>query len=348
MRSGTLTTMLLLIAAATTATAAPPPKKPAPKPAPKPAAPGVKGTAQLPGDVGQVGVTYSLANGGSTFNLTIHDMYFVATRMLFEGKVVFPEADKKFLVMDFTVQNPNSGQDLHVGTQNFKVTAVDASNQNSDDDYQVMNPLTNQDLDIDLKPGQKVAGKKYIVVPAGVQIPKLILDWGAPRVMRFDLHGVVKPVEAVVHDPADTTGSIALATIPNAQVGTTYPCGPFDLTIEKFEFVDSALQGNAPDDGKRYLVATLRAKNATREDSDVNMGNGFTAFVMDSDGDKIDRAGDYLKASADEPADSAVAAGIEKRFRIYWPVSKSGSLKSLTLYLGDSYRHLVYDLSGVK
>lgn len=325
------------------AVAAPPAKKPVSKPA----QPGVKGTAQLPGDVGQIGVTYSLGSGDDTRNLTIHDMYYVASRLNFNGKVVYPDADKKFLVMDYTIQNPNH-VDTRAYTQTYNFTAVDAANKNWTFDYNVMDMSTGQDLDTELKPGQKVDAKAYLVVPADIAVPKLILDYGGPKVMRFDLHGVVKPVEAVVHDPADTTGTLALATIPSAQVGTAYPCGPFDMAVEKFEFTTASLGGNAPDDGKRYLVATLRARNMTKEDQDISTGNGFTAFVMDGDGDKTDWTNTWLKVSADEQADSAVAPGIEKRVRIYWTVSKSTPLKTVTIYLGDAYRHLVYDVSGVK
>jgi len=343
------TGILTLLAIAGCAAAAPLSRPAIAAPVKKPVAPapGVKGTAQLPGDIGQVGVTYTL-NGGETYNLTIRSIYFVDSRLVLHGATFYPDGDKKFLVVDYTVQNPNSNGELGVRWDRFKLTAVDATNQNYDQSGESENTTTHGDLDISLKPGQKVECRQYLVVPADRQVPKLMLDYSGPKVMRFDLHGVAKVVEPLLHDPADPTGALALATINPAKLGVTYPCGQFDITVESLTLSTAALAGNAPDDGKQYLIATVRVKNAmTKDDVDFNNGNGFTAFVMDSDGDKIDRAGDYLKASSDDTADTSIPTGIEKRFRIYFPVPKSGGLKTLTLSEGDSYRKLVYDLSGV-
>lgn len=313
--------------------------------------PPTKGTAQLPGDVGQVGVTYTLGTGDDAYNFTLRKFSFVASRLTLAGTVRYPDADKKFLVVDYTIRNPNSSAEFHAYSATFAMTAVDAVGQNYDLQGDAENTTTHQGLDISLKPGQSVDARLYLVVPAATPVPKLILNYGGPKVMRYDLHGVVSPVEPLLAEPSDKTGATAMGTISPAKIGVTYPCGQFDVTVEKFAFSDAPIGGTAPDDGKRYFIATMRIKsanNATTGDADIANGNGFTAFTMNGDGDKTDFNGTYYKASSDDAADTAISPGIEKRIRVVFQVSKSGGLKTATFSEGDAYRKLVYDVSGVQ
>lgn len=343
------TTMLLLAATTASAVAAPPAKRSAPKPA----AAGVKGTAQLPGDVGQIGVTYTLTPSGyRPLNLTINRLSYVASRMTLAGTTLWPDtADQKFLVIDFTVQNPNSDGPMNISRGFVTFTAVDAVGQNHNWNDRLEDTETHQNLSIALKPGQKVVGRGYIDVPAAGETPKLMLDWGAAgkRVMRFDLHGKVAPVEAVLRDPADASGATARAVIPDAKIGVTYPTAMFDVTVEKFEINPGPLaDGRKPDQGKVYLVTTLRARNVMNEDRDFTNGNRMTADVLDADGDKYERDSDLYKGSTDARAEAAVPVGVEKTFRILTEVPKGDALKTLTLALGSKERKLVYDLAGIK
>src|SRR5579871_6690364 len=65
----------------------------------------VQGTAQLAGENGKIGVTYTLGKS-SPYNFTLLDARYSASRVVIGGDTAMPKADEKLLVVDFTVQNP--------------------------------------------------------------------------------------------------------------------------------------------------------------------------------------------------------------------------------------------------
>lgn len=326
---------------------------PAKRPAPRPGVTGVKGTAQLPGDVGQVGATYTLTGyGRQPVNLTVTDFAYVGSRLDLAGKTVVPRsAADKFLVIDFTAQNPNPKSTLSVESGFVKFVAVDALGQDRVWEGLLENTESRLPLHSQLLPGQKVAARGYIEVPAEGEVPKLVLDWGARdnKVLRFDLHGVVKPVEEVLRDPADPSGATARAVIPDAKVGVTYPTAWFDVTVDKFELVPGPLgDRRKPGPGKVFLVTTLRAHNVAREDREFTCGGALRAEAADADGDRYEWVGTLYKASTDASAEVHVAPGAEKTYRVLTPVPQGAPLKTLSFSLRNDQRKLVYDLSGVK
>lgn len=324
-----------------------------PKPKPK-ATQGVKGTAQLPGTVGQIGITYTLTPGGRPNNFTIRKLTYHAARFLFRGQSYYLPASQKALVIDYTVQNPNPDS-YRVSRGLFDVTVVDPQNQNHKNDDEVMNPDTGENLNIELKPGQKVNGVMVVPVPAAGEMPKLMLDWGDKnkKVMRYDLHGKVGAVEEVVRDPKDPSGATSFAVVDPAKMGVNYPTGRFNINVEMAEFTTDKLYSHSPADKSRFLVFTLLVQNPNPQDEQFNYGspaNSLTSDLLTGDGDKLDRLHDALLSARedDKEAQRVVVTHGEKRFRLVFEVPKDAPLKSLTLLEGNDSRKLVYDLSGLK
>src|SRR4051794_31520218 len=69
---------------------------------------GVRGVTPLVGDVGQLGVTYTLPD--SPWNFTLKSAEFSIGRVIIGGTVYAPQADQKLLVLRYTVQNSSGEQ----------------------------------------------------------------------------------------------------------------------------------------------------------------------------------------------------------------------------------------------
>lgn len=319
-------------------------KKPVPaKPAaqrPKP----VKGANQMDGENAKPGVIYTMGKAPSV-NFTLNSAEYSVERVNIGESTYAPQKDEKLLVLNYSVHNPNK-EEFSYDWGTLRFTVVDAQNVNHEDVQQVGDSQTRQNLNITLKPAQKINAYTVIKVPAAGPIPKLIVRYDAnstAAVLRYDLRGQVKALAAPFADPADTTGVTARTEVP-AQIGTYYPAMNYDLKLVKVEYSDGPLGEISADEGKKFLVATVAVKNATSAEAYYDYGS-FVPALVDSEGEEVAWGQSMLKTTRNEAATGTLKPGAEYTTRILFAVNKDVTGKTLTLSEPDS-RVYSFDLTA--
>lgn len=189
----------------------------------------VKGTVQMAGDNGKLGVTYTLGKL-DPINVTVTDVRFSVVREVVGNGVVAPNKDEKLLVIDFIAHNPNP-KAINFDGYAIKFVGVDQESVNRLGTGTFTRAKTGEPFNTELKPAQKVELRTIIVVPAAGTVPKLILEHrsGGP-VLRYDLKPALKPLAAPFNDPKDETGMSALASYECAP-DTYYPMANIDIKL---------------------------------------------------------------------------------------------------------------------
>lgn len=303
---------------------------------------GSAGTSQLPGDAGELGKVYSMRKGDPLFFSLVRAEFTVGPVLVGE-RLFTARADEKLLVLHFTVQNPNKA-DRRVRWDSLRLMAVDALEVNHRVDAQWGDEQTKQDVNLLLKPAQKLAMYTVVTLPAKGEVPKLMVQSNVDNdgpVLRYDLRGKVTPLPATFADPADPTGATAREQIP-AETGTAYPLSQFNVTVEKFEYVTTALETRAPNAGERFLVATL-AVTANTPRPELLRGDSFRLALTSTDGELLRYEG-MLLASAGRRFQGTVKQGEDTRVRLYFTIPKDATPKTLTIRREDAGRAFVYDV----
>ncbi len=317
------------------ALAAEKPKTPTPPP--------VKGAVQMAGDNGQIGTTYTIGATGP-LNFTLNSAEFTATRALFGEATIAPKSDEKLLLLKGTIHNPNkdlTGFDW--GTLRF--TAIDPNDANHEYENAVAKMGSNEVINVELKPAQKMDVFYVIRVPIKGPIPKLMVaHQSGGKVLRYDLRKVAKALPAPFADSADASGATGLSEI-KSEVGTFYPLQNFDVKLVGTTFQDGKLGEFEPEEGKRFLVATVVIKNAGATAAYYDAST-FAAALTDGEGEKSDSMG-FLKTTRPEGASGDLKPGAEYTGRFFFALPKDGKAKTLSLSEGES-RTFHFDVSNTK
>jgi hypothetical protein len=311
------------------------------KPAP---ARGVKGTAQLAGDNGTIGTTYTIGQE-APWNFTLNRAELTVHRVNIGENTYSPAAGEKLLVLTYTVQNPNpSEQDYYWASLRFSV--VDATNVTREYVQNVGQTGSREALTMTLKPAQKVEAYTVITVPAQGTVPKLIVEHPAGgRVLRYDLRAQIKGLTASLADPADATGTTALQEVP-AESGSFYPLRNFDAKLVSAAYTTKSLAGLEPEEGQQFFVATFTIKNMSSTPAQYYWST-FTATLVASDGEKTEYNQNLLKGARDESAEGELAPGAEYNVRVFFALPRDVSAKTLYFAEGDS-RVYAFDVSKMK
>lgn len=296
---------------------------PAKAPADRPA---VKGTTQLAGDNGQIGVTYTIGKS-SPLNITLTDSEYTVVRISEGDVAIAPTGEEKLLVLRYTVQNPNSMEtECDWGSLSF--TAVDQSNNNHEATG-ILNAETGQRLSIVLKPAQKVSAIAVFRVPAQGQVPKLIVERASGEpVLRYDLRGKVKPLPALFAAPEDPTGATARAEAIPAEMGRFYPLMRFDAKLVSAAYASGPFGEHEASEGNRFLVAVFTIKNQGRAKADYDWGI-FPATLWTADGEKAE-ARCVLKSARNEGAGGSLSPGEEASIRVVFELPKEMAAKAIS------------------
>ena len=288
------------------------------------------GTPQLPGDNGEIGQVYKLRNGNPVY-FRLNSAEYTVSQVPFSKALTIPEADEKLLVIHFSVQNPQKDQEMTFRFDSLKFTAVDAMNVNHDH-KSIGDEQTKENLQMHLKPAQRVEAYTCIVVPASGEIPKLMVmppTASDGPVLRYDLRGKVAALPDSVADPADPTGATALQTAP-AQLNAACPLRYYDLSVEKCETVTTAPDASASKAGDSYFVVTMLCKNKAALESVLRFDT-LAVTLTDTDGQQLKRGRDLLAASSSNFFNQKVAPGAEARVRCYFIVPKDAKPKTLAI-----------------
>jgi hypothetical protein len=313
-----------------------PPVKPAAKPSAPPVRP-VQGTAQLPGDNGKLGTTYTLGRlGADAVNFTLNSAEFVLGPVTIGGNVFAAAADQKLLVLKYTLHNP-SQIPMTAGWDTVSMTAVDSVDTNHSWAQVASRTGTTDRLDFELKPAQKVEATTVIVVPAKGVIPKLICQrLDATPVLRFDLRNAVKPLPDPWRDPADSSGATVLKSI-DGKVGTAVTTGKWTVTVDKFERNQKPPEGVELEEGSsiQWVHATLT--NATTEEQTLNWA-ALYANWEDNEAVGVEYNQTMLRATRDGSVDVALPPGKSLSVRYFVVVPKGSTMKTLILSEPDAQR----------
>jgi len=314
----------------------------------KPAAPVVQGTTQLAGHDGVLGQTFTLGKDQNAINFTLKSAEYAVHRVTIGEHVYAPKANEKLLILRYTVHNPQK-IDRPYGWNTIRFTAVDAKDVNHAPDNYVGRDGTTDLLDIQLKPAQKIDAFAVLAVPAAGPVPKLIVSVNDQSgVLRYDLRGKAKGLGAPFADPSDPTGASAREVVP-MQLGAYAPLGLFDMKLEAVALTRDPIGGRTPDEGKRFLVATVSIRNGSGKSAQPAEWtfSTFKFLLRDADGED-QRFEDYLfKVTRDEHAEGQLRPSEEARFRIYFELPDGVAGKTLSVQEHGS-RTLAFDVSSAK
>jgi len=293
------------------------------------------GTAQLPGDEGKIGQVYALRKS-DPLDFRLNSAEFTVSQVRIGEETYAPKANEKLLVLHYSVQNPQKEERI-VRFDSLRFTVVDAMNVNHEGIGEWGDAQSGSALNLSLKPAQRVEAYTIVVVPAKGPIPKLMVmppDENDGPVVRYDLRGKVTPLQPPVADPTDPTGATALETVP-AQLNTPCSCSNFDVTVEKTEYITTALDGDPPGEGERYFVVTLLAKNKAGADAILRFDT-FKGTLADADGQEFRQCDTLIGGTSNRAFDQGIKPNAEARVRIYFTVPKDVNAKTLSLREGES------------
>lgn len=308
-----------------------------------PAQPPVKGAVQMAGDNGQIGVTYTIGATGP-LNFTLNSAEYTATRALLGEFTIAPTASEKLLILKATIHNPNKEMTgLDWGTLRF--TAVDPTDVNHEYENVVAKPGTNEVINVELKPAQKMDVFYVIRVPIKGVIPKLMVaHHSGGKVLRYDLRKVAKALPAPFADSTDASGATGLAEI-KGEMDKFYPLQNFDVKLVSTAFHEGKLGEHEPEEGQRFLLATVTIKNASATEASYDHST-LTAALTDAEGEKFDNLG-FLKPVRPEGATGNLKSGAEYTGRFFFTLPKDAKPKTLTITEGES-RTYSFDVSNTK
>lgn len=342
-------------------------KKPAAPPKKPPVKNEVKGQGQLSGVYGTFGTTYSLQNN---FNVTLLSAHY--TEDVFAAYTTLaPATDEKIFVLEFALKNV-SQSDNFFDAASF-ITLVDEKGTLYPDGSYRLRSNGEEDKSINLKPGQGVGQPNLkdplevaFKLPRKVRIVKIMINQGrlgkAEKVLRFPVAGatkeeagedgdpknVIAPLPENVRDDGDKSGAVGLA-VGKGKIGEYVPSSVFQLRLDNVAASSEAIGETAPDEGKKWVIATVTAKSfVAREYSmfDVTGGDFPLHELTDGDGECY-KPVFYRKAKKAEDAEHTFKKDDEYTFRIVFAVPKDAAMKTLVLGAGNS-RKWSYDVSSVK
>jgi len=309
-------------------------------------APSSTGTDQMPGQWGEFGKEYTIG-GTSPMNFALISAEYSVAQVKIGKEVFCPLASEKFLVLHYTIHNPQkTAQQATFNTLRF--TAVGASSDSYKYSEKVAQEKDSKPLNMSLKPAQKIEAYTYIRVAAEGVIPKLIVERGSNNpVVRFDLRDKIKPLTAPFADPADTTGSTALTEVP-AQMDTYYPLGDNDLKVISASYTDQPVVKEKPAKGFRFMVVTVSIKNMDVKERKVGWKT-FNPKLVAEDGEELKWKEALVHATRPEALiDVTAKPGQELQARFYFQVRTDTPAKTLSIREGSKGRVYVFDVSGVE
>ena len=318
---------------------------------PKTSKPPVAGTSQLAGNDGVLGAEYTVGKD-NLMNIAVSKVEYRADRVRAGNEVLSPTAAEKLLVVHFAFHNPNK-QETIVRADTFRFTAVDAGGTNHDFVNGVWQESTGENLDLSLKPGQKIAAYTVIRLPAKGDIEKLLVISPDDKAVRYPLKGKVTALAAPYADTTDKTGTTVVANVP-AKLGEVlmlasgdhHSGDPLDLTIEKAMYSDMPIMDGAPEDGKRFIIVSFAVKNASPTESQLFRGDSLRASVSTADGETVEHTGSLLHATQMREFELTLPKDGMTRGRIWFIVPKDAKIKTLTIRgHNDNDRPYVLDLS---
>lgn len=321
-------------------------KKPAKKPAAKPASStGIQAAQPMPGQWADFDKLYYLGSNKDIV-FTLKSASFTCSRLYFGEMIFAPNGSEKLLVLQFSLQNSGKSE-VYVNWATAHFTVVDSSDNNLEGTDDIGLDKNKQRLDLYLKPAQKMECYTCIRVPNDYQAPKLIIKPDdQSSVLRYDLHGKVKGLEAPYADSKDTTGAIALPNIP-AEKGKLYQGNSFDFTYDDIKFVSGDYGDASADEGYGWAVLSATIKNQAKEKQLINWAT-ITPTLKGKSGTISFSNGVFASAEDTGGFDTYAEPSESVQVKYAFPVKNGAELKSFMLQETENGRNYVWDLGAVK
>lgn len=295
------------------------------------------GTAQLPGDDGQLNVPYSMGNKGAELNFTLESAEF-SDRAQFADGAVHPTADQKLLILTFAVQNPLKTEDRLIWNS-FKFTVVSPDDQNQEFGGYLYHPEHKTRFESTLKPAQKVKAMIAIPIHAVGPVNKLMVRRGEGPLLRYDLRGKVKPLVG----PFATNEGIDIAKEGNATLNAPFAHGQLDWTVESVEAVNEPVGRYKAGDGEKMFIVTMTAKNAGLTKFPVTW-NTLRPTMKDADGEPFEWLQDFVGMSSGKTISTELEPNDTIRGKLVFRGSANAKPAKLTLLDGKTNRTIVIKL----
>jgi hypothetical protein len=329
----------------------------------------VKGQGQLEGFKCQFKTVYSLQHG---FNFAIlSGCYTIEPFISYDTPTA--GTNEKLVVLDIAIKNAKPEDNWFPTDDLF--TLVDDKGQLYPYKSFALVSKGYDAPDLNLRPGQGLGQPEQkdplrfaFVVPAKARIVKIMVNHGRvgkqnEKALRYYVAGatkaeagedgdpmnVIASLPEVVKDPSDHSGAVALDEGKGAP-GVYLPSGCFYLRLDGFAYsTEPLLDGNPPEEGKRFAVATVTVKNIANKPVSMFEALGGDAplyEISDSDGE-TEKPTAFRKATRDESPECEFKQGSEYKFRILFTLPKEAVAKKLVLGTIDA-RKWVFDVSTVK
>lgn len=306
--------------------------KPKPKTnPPKPAATApTKGTVQMPGDNGKVGVTYQLGAKGDELHVTL-DSAELATRFNVMEDTYVARANQRLLVLTYTVHNPQK-RDMSVGWASVKFTAVSPDDENFECSSYLYHPERRTRFDISLKPAQK--SKVMVVFPIHGTGPvtKLIMQRGDAPVVRYDLRTALKPLKSTF-----SPNGIDLLQAGTGTLNQPFDVGPWDIVVEKIEKVTGQVGAYSSNDEQDLFLVTAKFTNTLLRPHNLTW-NTFEPSVTDENGEALDWVSDFYTMTGNKTLNMDVDGGATVRGKWVFAGPKSFVGQTLKLKHNETER----------
>ncbi len=241
---------------------------------------GAIGTSQMAGEWASFNKPYSLGSKGNKMNITLRSAEYTVGQVVIGAETYFPNKGEKLLVLHYTMQNPEKSPGV-AGWSTFRFTAVDAEDANHSSVLRTGMETNRKELNMKLKPAQKVEAYTLIRVGADGETPKLIVQRGPGMVLRYDLRGKVKQLPAEYADPADVTGATVRTEI-SGKTGQYYHASDFDFKVGSIAVLTDGVGDRKPGKGKATVLVSCTVKNKSGAASAFSWTTVKPSLTMDS------------------------------------------------------------------
>lgn len=294
-------------------------------------------SALAPTDDCQIGQKYRVGNENPV-NLTVNRMEYTVNRVKAGNAYSRPAADEKFLVLHYTIQNPQK-EDINVGrvSIDWKATDINEVNKNQEN---VCVEETGRILDQSLSPGQSINCYTYFLMPADG--PSVLLTGAShddmKTIARYRLNGKVEPLSELYRNTQDPSGATPLSSV-SAELGTVMQVGDYDMKVEKVETITQPMLDWEQQKDTVYMLATIECKSFAEQAFSVPVNN---IVLEDTDGQTYDRLG-ILSASSIREIDPKPEPGTTIKFRLAFRVPKGVRIKDMVMKY-DLTRRVVFNM----
>jgi len=294
-----------------------------------------KGTVQLPGDNGKVGVTYQLGTKDSELHFTL-DSVSVASRYSMKSDAFVAGKEERLLVVTFTVQNPLKTEQS-LGSSTFRFTAISPEDKNFEFRDYLYQADTKNKVSNSLKPAQKTKCTVVFPIYAEGPITKLMVQKGSGAVLRYDLREKTGKMTS-----AFSADGISLGDTFNATLAKPFDFGGFDVEVQEVVETNQIGAYQAISD-KTYFLATVKFTNTLSKP--LNIGFQYFAPSMnDENGEKIDWRSDIISPSSGKSISQEIAPGEFVRGSYIFTAPKGTKPARLKLMLNSSGRTAIFKL----